>query len=234
MRHIALILFVVFMFGIRLVTINTYSAPYPVDDYKVSIYEIMTDTSSTGNTNIFYMNRGEDVFNEVIGFVLKHEGDRFVDDRSINEVSRRGITLGAYIQYYGRGNNNSIRNITEEQATEIYKHLFWKAHSMDSIANIGFPKTAMTLMDSGVNIGPYRANKYLQLVLGVQLTGSIDERTLSTLRETELTDEQIASRLLQRRSNFYARLVARDSVYQKYHNGWNNRVNDMRELVEAI
>ena len=125
-----------------------------------------------------------------------------------------------------------IRDAKDEK--EIYKHLFWEAHNMDSIANIGFPKTAMTLMDSGVNIGPYRANRYLQLVLGVQLTGSIDERTLSTLRETELTDEQIASRLLQRRSNFYARLVARDSVYQKYHRGWNNRVNDMRELVEAI
>jgi len=47
--------------------------------YKYDEMIIKSDT-----TTIFY---------NAIPFVLKHEGDRFVNDPHIKEVSRRGITL---------------------------------------------------------------------------------------------------------------------------------------------
>lgn len=73
------------------------------------------------------------MFDTVIPFILKHEGSAFVRDMNINEVSRRGITLDTYRQYYGKGNMNSIRNLTEEQATAIYKKLFWDNNNLDSV-----------------------------------------------------------------------------------------------------
>lgn len=215
---------VLLLFTLKEITMleGTY---HPHNEYRDSILTIMMDTTT------FVV---PDMFDVVIEFVLKHEGDRYVHDLSINEVSRMGITLATYRHYYGKGNSNSIKNITKEEATEIYKNLFWKANNLDSISNIGFTKTAIALMDSEVNIGPNRANKYLQRIIGVKRTGVIDDDTLSKLRDTKITDDDLCSTLIQTRKNFYARLVARDTVYVKYHKGWNNRLDDMKDFVEEI
>ena len=192
------------------------------DEYRNSIYDLML------------IDVVPDMFDVVIEFVLKHEGDRYVHDLSINEVSRRGITLATYRHYYGRGNNNSIKNITVAEAKEIYENLFWKANKLDSISKIGFTKTAIALMDSEVNIGPSRANKYLQYIIGATATGVIDDETLLKLHETDMTDDKMCDALIYMRKRFYVRLVARDTVYSKYHRGWNNRLNDMSNFVEEI
>ncbi len=176
-------------------------------------------------------------FDEVIEEVIKHEGDRFVHDTTINEVSRMGITLSTYRSFYGKGNNNSIRNITKEQATAIYKKLFWDANDLDSIVGLGYSRTATVLMDSEVNIGPYRANKFFQRVLDMpreHQTGVIDSMTLSCLKESVMTDEILYKSLILKRRNYYSRLVQKNAVYAKYHKGWNNRLDNISEFAEEI
>jgi len=209
------------LFVVMFVTQPSYPSIYN-NEYRNSIYDLML------------IDVVPDMFDVVIEFVLKHEGDRYVYDISINEVSRRGITLETYRHYYGRGDNNSIKNITIAEAKEIYKNLFWKANKLDSISKIGFTKTAIALMDSEVNIGPSRANKYLQYVIGAKPTGVIDKGTLTKLHETKMTDDKMCASLIYMRKRFYARLVAKNSVYSKYHRGWNNRLNDMSDFVEEI
>jgi lysozyme family protein len=194
--------------------------------------------NSEKKTDIFYFVKDVGpLFDSIMSMVLHHEGDRFVYDRDINEISRRGITLQTYQQYYGSGNSNSIRNLSEEQAMEIYKSLFWSYHNLDSIAMIGFPKTAAVLMDSQVNIGPYRANKYLQRKLGVsysERTGRIDSLTISIIKETEISDEELSQSILNQRRYYYSQLVERKPVYQKFYNGWNNRIDSMERFIKSI
>lgn len=185
----------------------------------------------------FVVDEVEPVFDSVIPFVLEHEGSRFVRDTTINEVSRRGITLTTYKQYYGKGDINSIRNLTEEQATAIYKKLFWENHSLDSIVAIGYPKTAIVLMDSQINIGPHRANKFLQRIVAVpyeKRTGRIDSLTLDYIDFVDMSDEDLAKSLIRERRSYYSRLVAKNDVYSKYHRGWNNRLNSMSRFIKEI
>lgn len=175
------------------------------------------------------------MFDSIITMVLHHEGSRFVHDTAINEVSRRGITLAVYRQYYGHGDYNSIRNLTEQQAKDIYESLFWDANNLDSLVLIGYPKTAAVLLDSEVNVGPNRANKYFQRSLGMtNVNGLIDSTTLAYLRESELTDEALSQCIINTRRRFYDRLVANRPVFQRYHRGWNNRLNSMEEFVANI
>ncbi len=173
-------------------------------------------------------------FNTIIPFVLHHEGSRFVHDKSINEVSRRGITLSTYKRYYGKGDYNSIRNLSEAQATAIYKKLFWDANNLDSLIMIGYGKTAAVLFDSGINIGPGRANRLLQKHLHVKRTGLIGSTTLDSLRVTRISDDSLSTLLISCRRSHYSRLIRKNSVYKKYQRGWNNRLDAMEDFTEEI
>lgn len=178
-----------------------------------------------------------DLFNIVIPVILKNEGSSYVEDKSINEISKMGITLSAYRAYYKKGNKNSIKNLTSEQARCIYRKLFWEKNKLDSISSIGFPKTATVLFDSEINIGPTRANKYLQRSLGMPskfCTGRIGEQTLGYLRVTKLTDDELCSKILSKRKLYYSRLVKRNAVYAKYHKGWNRRLRHMAKFVKEV
>jgi len=173
-------------------------------------------------------------FDIIIPFVLEHEGTAYVHDTSINEVSRRGITLTTYRHYFGKGDKNSIKNITVEEASEIYEHLFWNANKLDSIVHIGYLSTSIVLMDSEVNLGSSRANKFLQRIIGANPTGHIDEQTLIKLRSSTLTDLELCTRLISKRRAYYSQLVARRSVFSKYYNGWNNRLDDIYAFSKEI
>ena len=176
-------------------------------------------------------------FNKAIPFVLKHEGDKFVNDTAINEVSRRGITFSTYKRHYGRGTWNSIVNLTEDEATEIYKSLFWDENNLDSITSLGFVSTAIVLMDSEINLGSYRANKFFQDIIGVpreDRNGKIDEKTLMVLKDTKMSDKEVYKKLIAYRRNYYSRLVKKREVFSKYHKGWNNRLDAMLAYVEEM
>jgi len=175
-----------------------------------------------------------DMFDIVIPFILEHEGDRFVRDTSINEVSRRGITLTTYKQYYGRGNINSIRYLKISEAKEIYKYLFWDKNNIDSIVGAGYMKTSIVLMDSEVNLVASRANKFLQGLIGAKKTGIIDEETISKLKSCGISDDILYVKLIRKRRQYYDRLVAKRNVFAKYHAGWNNRLNDIYVFSKEI
>lgn len=206
-------------------TLFTFIYPYPEKQY------IYNDKTIDTNDTTIYTISGFDI---VIPFVLEHEGDRFVRDTSINEVSRRGITLTTYKQYFGRGNIQSIRNITIDEASEIYKNLFWDANNLDSIVDIGYLRTAIVLMDSEINLGSHRANKFLQSLIGADITGVIDEQTLSHLNSSELTDSELYIKLIYKRRQYYSQLIARREVFRKYRNGWNNRLDDICVFSKEI
>lgn len=178
-----------------------------------------------------------DLFDIVIPVILHNEGDRYVHDTSINEVSRMGITLATYRQYYGRGNNNSIKTLTSEEAQCIYRELFWNKNNLDSIVNLGYRRTTAVLFDSEINIGPSRANRFFQKSLGMPVserTGRIDENTISYLKQTDKTDDELCDLVLSERRQYYSRLVRRNSVYARYHRGWNNRIEHMRNFVKEV
>jgi len=100
--------------------------------------------------------------------------------------------------------------------------------------NLGFPKTAIVLMDSEINIGPNRANKFFQKQIGMhhrKRNGRMDVKTFDRLSKIPISDEDLCEALISERREFYARLVKRNSVYARYHNGWNNRLDDIHKFV---
>jgi len=173
----------------------------------------------------------------VISFVIMCEGNSYVNDPTIKEESRMGITNHAYKAYFGRIDSKSIVNLKKHEAVEIYKYMFWDRNNLDSLVTRGYNASASILMDSEVNIGPYRANKMFQRILGMpesKRTGRIDSLTLLYLDSSELTDEEIYNKMRYTRKTYYKNLVVYNDVYSKYEDGWLNRLDSMDVFISMI
>jgi len=96
-----------------------------------------------------------------------------------------------------------IKNLTQEQATEIYRQKYWKA-SWDSL---GFPLAACC-MDTSVNMGPVRAQKFLEMCGG-------DYRQYLQLRLARYKD-----------------LIKNNPNLKRFEKGWNNRMTDLRRFID--
>ena len=176
-------------------------------------------------------------FDNIVEFVIQREGHRYVNDKSINEESKMGITNHAYKDYYGKVNKYSIINLKKDQAIAIYRELFWVRNSLDSVVDKGYPSTAVALMDSEVNLGPYRANIMFQRSLSMPRkyqNGRIDSTTLSYLSESDIPDSVLYKGIIRQRRSFYKRLIEKDTVYIKYGDGWNNRLDSIVKFVEEL
>lgn len=129
------------------------------------------------------------IINRVID---KYEGgSRLVTDSG--GLTKYGISQNAYP-------NLDIRNLTREQAVEIYKRDYWNRIGGDRLA----PEMRLMAFDTAVNQGVGRANEFLNRSGG-------DVEAFTALR-----------------ANHYQNLAeSNPQKYGQYLNGWMNRLGDV-------
>lgn len=117
-----------------------------------------------------------------------------------------------------------IETLTLEQATEIYRQEWLKAHC-DSIA---FPLNAV-YFDGCVNAGNGQATKFLQRAVGTHDDGAFGPATKAAVLAAveRLGAEEIALKICKMKADFYEKLAKKNSKSEKYLGGWLNRVLDM-------
>jgi lysozyme family protein len=135
-----------------------------------------------------------------------------------------------------------IKNLTLEQAKEIYKRDYWDNMHCDELP-LGVDHI---VFDTGVNSGCYTAIKTLQKAINSTselvcapvsikvdgLIGSLTIKEAMTLPVDELINEYIHIR-----NKFYANLVEKDPSQAKFLKGWTTRLvlneNFIKELYEV-
>jgi lysozyme family protein len=112
-----------------------------------------------------------------------------------------------------------IKNLTEEQAIQIYKEQYWKVY----YSQIDSQDLADKIFDVGVLFGVGRAVKFLQFVLGVSVDGAFGPNTLAELNSSD------ANKVL---SDYKVTLVehamqigANDPTQRQFVSGWVRRIN---------
>lgn len=168
--------------------------------------------------NCFIQYGGEmmpDTFDSAIAVVLRHEGGYMNDPDDPGGETNFGISKRSYP-------DTDIRNLTREQAAEIYRRDFWDANHCGEIND---PGIALGLFDFAVNAGGGRAIGILQKSLcetgsTVSVDGKIGPKTIYAVnahqRPTGLLAEFTARRL-----EYYAGLGK-----PKYLVGWFRRTLD--------
>lgn len=146
-------------------------------------------------------------FDKMLKFVLLREGGYSNNPNDKGGETNKGITYQTYNSYRkSRGlSPRSVKYITDEEVRDIYYNNYYKASGADKIQN---PKLAAYVFDTAVNMGVSRAKEFL----------AKSGNGLNTY-------EQL-------RRNKYNQFVEYDSSQRCFLQGWNNRINSLREFVD--
>lgn len=162
-------------------------------------------------------------FSEAIPIILKHEGGFVNHPSDPGGATNRGITFKLFKRYaVSLGLNPTVedlKNLTEEQAEEIYFQEFWQPMKGDEIES---QQIANIVFDGFVNMGG-RALKLFQKEAGVTPDGKIGPITLSIVNNSNET--VLFTGYKDARIDYYKRLVDRKPQLGVFLKGWLNRIN---------
>ena len=146
-------------------------------------------------------------FDKMLKFVLLREGGYSNNPNDKGGETNKGITYQTYNSYRkSRGlSPRSVKYITDEEVRDIYYNNYYKASGADKIQN---PKLAAYVFVTAVNMGVSRAKEFLA-------KSGNDLNTYEQLRR-----------------NKYNQFVEYDSSQRCFLQGWNNRINSLREFVD--
>jgi lysozyme family protein len=162
-------------------------------------------------------------FAECVAVVLRHEGG-FVDHpRDPGGATNRGITLRTLRDWRGDDSltADAVRELTEEEAREIYFARFWNPIRADELP----PGVDLAVFDFAVNSGPGRAARELQAAVGATADGAIGRATLAAVRAADAA--QVVGNLSERRRAFLRRLP----TFETFGRGWLRRVADVEKIA---
>jgi lysozyme family protein len=127
---------------------------------------------------------------QIFNSILEKEGG-YVN----NPDDKGGPTNWGITQVVARahGYTGDMKNLTRKQALDILEADYWYGPRFDQVSTLS-PDIAAELCDTGVNMGPAVAAKFLQRVLNVmnnqqklyfdlKADGQIGPRTISTLKQ---------------------------------------------------
>ena len=147
-------------------------------------------------------------FNDCLNRVLKHEGGYGNDPQDPGGPTNYGITIYDVRMYVKKGATaQDVKNLTLDQAKDIYKTKYWDALNCDSLPS----GVDYTCFDYGVNSGLGRPRKDLnrfKSFTGVKLIDAINDERTEFLRSL--------------------------STFPRFGKGWMRRVNDVRSYSHVL
>ncbi len=107
--------------------------------------------------------------------------------------------------------NVTVSTLSYTEAREIYQRKYWNSQNLDRY-ELGL---AVSLFDTGVNVGPARAMEFLD--------------------KTKGTKSDPAKELILLRENYYRSLRDKNpDRYGKFFKGWINRTTDLKKYIDII
>lgn len=148
--------------------------------------------------------------------IKKEGGDTLTEDpNDPGGLTRFGISKRSHPEV-------DPRNLTLDQAKQIYKREYWDPLLADSITN---QTVAEMIFDTSVNMGIHQAVRLIQIVLGIQVDGIIGPQTIDALNVVD-PNEFLAAFALVKVSR-YVMLVKQNRKLEKFLFGWLTRALDV-------
>jgi lysozyme family protein len=155
-------------------------------------------------------------FLKAFEYLMYHEGGYVNDKNDTGGETRYGISKRSYP-------NLDIKNLTKDQAREIYHKDFWLKAKCEEIND---DNLAIKLFDLCVNTGISQAVKLIQRALRsakqiVAEDGLIGPNTLSAINRADPTD--LLAALKSESAGYYRMIVQANPSQQKFIQGWLRR-----------
>ena len=150
-------------------------------------------------------------FEEIIEKVLEHEGGYVNDPKDLGGETNFGITKRFYPDL-------DIKNLTKEEAREIYKQDYWDKNRVESLPQ----ELWHIFFDMCVNMGRRTAVKILQRAANskgrnIGVDGGLGPATTSALQGVNI------ERVRAYRVKYYVDLINAKPEQEKFYFGWFRR-----------
>jgi len=172
------------------------------------------------------------LFDRCIAVILRSEGGYQCDPDDIGNWTRdgqlKGTNYGIAARYFP---DIDIKNLTVDEAKDIYYKSFWKPMNLEGIRD---ELLVLHVFDHGVNAGKRTSIRMLQRILDVKADGICGPRTTTVANTLVLRHKVIngygllktlCDYFIYERKRYYADLTMRRPVTKKYLKGWYNRVD---------
>jgi lysozyme family protein len=153
-------------------------------------------------------------FNDAIVKTLAREGGAKFTDIPADKggATKYGISQAAYP-------NLDIRNLTEQQARDIYKRDYWDRVCGDTIKS---QVIAEAIFDTAVNMGPRTTSRMVQHILAIEpadgIFGAISVGVINKTAEKDFVPLFVLGKI-----SYYASICNKDYSQTKFLLGWINR-----------
>lgn len=146
-------------------------------------------------------------FEKALEFLFPSEGGYVNNKHDRGGPTNMGITQSTLNSYRKRKGlpYKDVKNITREDAKAIYYDDYWKVLGADKISD---PNMAVAMFDTAVLHGPGTAKMFYN-----QSNGDLNK-------------------FLEIRQKSYDKIVANVPEQKIFYNGWNNRVNNLRNSIK--
>ena len=156
------------------------------------------------------------LFEKAITLVLKHEGGYVNDPNDLGGETKYGISKRSYPHL-------DIKNLTVEQAIEIYRRDWWDKYRYGDIKD---QDVATKVFDLSVNMGPATAHRLLQealVFLGypVEIDGIIGPQTIAAANKAD--PRRLLQVLRWLAAHHYYRIAAQRPQSRAFLIGWLKR-----------
>tara|TARA_Y100000593_G_scaffold83824_1_gene158285 strand:- start:3882 stop:4349 length:468 start_codon:yes stop_codon:yes gene_type:complete len=151
------------------------------------------------------------MFNEVMEKLFKHEGGYVNDKTDLGGETKYGITKRFYPDV-------DIKNLTKEDAKEIYYRDYWVKHKVTTLPE----ELRYIYFDMCVNMGKKTAVKILQRAANskgrnIDVDGGYGPKTRAAMTGIEL------DRVRAYRVKYYVDLIKERPEQEKFYFGWFKR-----------
>ncbi|WP_198666050.1 glycosyl hydrolase 108 family protein [Tropicimonas sp. IMCC34043] len=164
-------------------------------------------------------------FGACVDIILGHEGGFNDDPQDPGGATNLGITLATLRSHRGEPvTKDDVRNLTVEEAREIYRTRYWNALRCDELAH----GVDLMVFDFGVNAGPGRAARLLQKVVGANQDGMIGPVTVAAAKAVD--PAFIIKRYSELRLEYYKGL----STWPRFGRGWARRTAETLTRAQSM
>jgi lysozyme family protein len=158
-----------------------------------------------------------DLFEKCISVVLKNEGNFQNDPNDLGNWvgdELRGTKYGIAAKY---NPELDIKNLTLDQAKEIYYEKYWLPMFLEGIEN---EESVLQIFDFGVNAGTRKAIRFAQQVSGAFVDGIMGPASIQAINNCEL----FIQKYKRARIDYYSSIAL--GKRRKFLTGWINRINN--------
>ena len=176
-----------------------------------------------------------DDLTKALNYLLEEEGGFSNHPNDRGGMTMYGVTDVVYQAFRKKKGRppQSVRNMTKEEAYELYKEEYWEASSCHKLP---WPINYITF-DAAVNSGCSRAIRWTQGGLGLAQDGQIGTASIAAAQSAMNNGEAgVLLAIIDKRVEFLARLVQRSPSQGVFLLGWWRRTQRVlaRALVDIV